>query len=1218
MPDWTREQRRVIDARNQNLLVSAGAGAGKTAVLVERMMNRMMDKEHPVDVDRFLLVTFTKAAAFEMRERIGETIENKMKEEVANDFLAKQLSLLPNAQIMTIDSFCYQLVKAHFLKVGLDPNFRIGDESELTILKEKAMQEVLEEAYEQKSPEFLAFVESFVSGKTDAVLEEMVENLYEYCSSDPRPEKWLERAKELFSIQSREELSKEPWIQFCIRYAKERLAEAKELELRILKLTEKPGGPYTYSTTVREDISIIDELLAVSDFDEMVKILKNLKFPTLARKKDDMQEHLINSAKELRETVKKIVKNLGEQMFAKSLEGIMEEIRELAPVMNGYIEVCTRFLEKYLELKQEKNCYDFSDVEHFALDILIERYDEDGSFVPSDVAQELSDYYEEIMIDEYQDSNYIQEYILSAIAKNKEGQKNRFMVGDVKQSIYKFRMAKPEIFMSKYHDYKNSDKNGELIELRDNFRSRHALLMDINHIFKSIMKESMGGIEYDDSVALATGFPYPETVEKAGGKTELMVVIQGEETELSQSELEARMIANKIKEMLFGEHPQYVYDKKKNAYRKAMYKDVVILLRGLKGWSDVMEEVLLEEQIPCFTDSSKGYFQTMEVKTMLAFLNIIDNRYIDIELVTVLKSPIVGLSSEELAKIKIYSKENKKISFFERMELYAIQNEDILSEKIKNFLQVLDEIKHEKEVLSLGELIHFCYEKTGYLYYVRAMEKGEIREGNLYFLMEKAKAFEKAEKGDLFHFLSYMRKIREHDVDFGEAKLLGDEEDVVRIMSIHKSKGLEFPICFVSGLGRKFNQMDLRKNIVIHPDFYLAGFVYNIKERIKEKSVIRSIFNKHLLLENLAEEIRILYVAMTRGREKLILTGCQKKCSPELDLCLGYMKKETEDNSGLDSCHLKGVTLSELEFQSSYLDWILSVLSKEIGKYEVSIVTMEDLVQKKAEVIIKETIRLDKLKNLAKREKDSEEWKERKRELEWNYPFYPETIQKGKYSVSELKKLGMDLEKRQEEKEKLFDKKTPEDEIPCPDFLAEKEGLKPAKRGTLVHKLYEMMDFQKVSSVTELENAASKLVSEGKISKEILSCINFQNLYHLFETELGKRMKVADEKGKLFKEAQFMSAMPMSEIDPKSDLKEMVLVQGVIDLYFEEEDGLVLVDYKTDRAWGKLSEEYLIKLYKDQIWYYKKVLEQLTGKKVKETYIYSFTLEKEIKVDFGG
>ena len=603
MPDWTREQRRVIDARNQNLLVSAGAGAGKTAVLVERMMNRMMDKEHPVDVDRFLLVTFTKAAAFEMRERIGETIENKMKEEVANDFLAKQLSLLPNAQIMTIDSFCYQLVKSHFLKVGLDPNFRIGDESELTILKEKAMQEVLEEAYEQKSPEFLAFVESFVSGKTDAVLEEMVENLYEYCSSDPRPEKWLERAKELFSIQSREELSKEPWIQFCIRYAKERLAEAKELELRILKLTEKPGGPYTYSTTVREDISIIDELLAVSDFDEMVKILKNLKFPTLARKKDDMQEHLINSAKELRETVKKIVKNLGEQMFAKSLEGIMEEIRELAPVMNGYIEVCTRFLEKYLELKQEKNCYDFSDVEHFALDILIERYDEDGSFVPSDVAQELSDYYEEIMIDEYQDSNYIQEYILSAIAKNKEGQKNRFMVGDVKQSIYKFRMAKPEIFMSKYHDYKNSDKNGELIELRDNFRSRHALLMDINHIFKSIMKESMGGIEYDDSVALATGFPYPETVEKAGGKTELMVVIQGEETELSQSELEARMIANKIKEMLFGEHPQYVYDKKKNAYRKAMYKDVVILLRGLKGWSDVMEEVLLEEQIPCFTDS---------------------------------------------------------------------------------------------------------------------------------------------------------------------------------------------------------------------------------------------------------------------------------------------------------------------------------------------------------------------------------------------------------------------------------------------------------------------------------------------------------------------------------------------------------------------------------------------------------------------------------------
>ena len=976
MPNWTKEQQRVIDARNQNLLVSAGAGAGKTAVLVERMMNRILDKENPVDVDRFLLVTFTKAAAFEMRERIGETLENKLKEEVANEFLAKQLSLLPNAQIMTIDSFCYQLVKSHFLKVGLDPNFRIGDESELAILKEKAMQEVLEEAYQQKTPEFLAFVESFVAGKKDTVLEEMIETLYGYCSSDPRPGKWLERGKELFAVQSQEELSRMPWILFCMEYAKERLEEAKEIELMMLNLTEEPGGPYTYKTTVLNDIAILDELLVISDFDEMVEKLEHLKFSTLARKKDDMLESLIDTFKDARDTVKKIVKNLSEQMFAKTLMEIQEEILKMAPVMTGYIDVCIGFSEKFLELKHEKNCYDFSDIEHFALDILIESYDESGNFVPSTVARELSDYYVEIMIDEYQDSNYIQEYILSSIAKTKEGQRNRFMVGDVKQSIYKFRMAKPEIFMNKYHDYKNSLKNGELIELRDNFRSRLSLLKDVNHIFKSIMKERMGGIEYDDSVALATGFPYPETEEQVGGRTELMVAIQGEEDEISQSELEARMIANKIKEMLFGENPQYVYDKRQNAYRRATYKDVVILLRSLKGWSDVMEEVLVEEQIPCFTDSSKGYFQTMEVKTMLAFLNIIDNRYIDIDLVSVLKSPIVGLSSEELAKIKIFSKEDKGLSFYERMECYSLQNEDEISESIKRFFQLIEEIKQEKEVLSLGELIHFCYEKTGYLYYIRAMEKGEIREGNLYFLLEKAKAFEKAEKGDLFHFLSYMRKIREHDMDFGEAKLLGEEEDVVRIMSIHKSKGLEFPICFVSGLGRKFNQMDLRKNVVIHPDFYLAGFVYNIKERVREKSAIRSIFNRHLLLENLAEEIRILYVAMTRGREKLLLTGCQKKMSAELMLCMENMQRKNEGVAGgeLQSWQLKGVTLSELEFQNSFLDWILSVLSKDIGEYEVSVVSKEDLIKEKAREIIKDAIRLDKLKTLAEREKDKEEW----------------------------------------------------------------------------------------------------------------------------------------------------------------------------------------------------------------------------------------------------
>lgn len=1211
MPNWTKEQQRVIDARNQNLLVSAGAGAGKTAVLVERMMNRIMDKENPVDVDRFLLVTFTKAAAFEMRERIGETIEKKLKEEVANEFLAKQLSLLPNAQIMTIDSFCYQLVKSHFLKVGLDPNFRIGDESELAILKEKAMQEVLEEAYEKKTPEFLAFVESFVAGKKDVVLEEMIETLYGYCSSDPRPEKWLERAKGLFSIQFKEEVSKMPWILFCMEYAKERLKEAKEMELGILDLTEEPGGPYTYKTTVLEDISIIDDLLSVSDFDEMVKQLNHLKFPTLARKKEDMQEDLVNAAKDAREKVKKIVKNLSEQMFTKSLEEIWEEIRELAPVMTGYINVCIRFLEKFLELKHEKNCYDFSDVEHFALEILIESYDEEGNFIPSTVAKELSDYYVEIMIDEYQDSNYIQEYILSSIAKTKEGERNRFMVGDVKQSIYKFRMAKPEIFMNKYHDYKNTGEKGELIELRDNFRSRLSLLKDVNHIFKSIMKERMGGIEYDDSVALATGFPYPETKEKVGGKTELMVAIQGEEDEISQGELEARMIANKIKEMLFGEHPQYVYDKKQNSYRRATYKDVVILLRSLKGWADVIEEVLIEEQIPCFTDSSKGYFQTMEVKTMLAFLNIIDNRYIDIDLVAVLKSPMVGLSSEELAKVKIFSKADKSLNFYERMEGYATQNEDVLSEKIKKFFQLIDEIKKEKEVLSLGELIHFCYEKTGYLYYIRAMEKGEIREGNLYFLLEKAKAFEKAEKGDLFHFLSYMRKIREHDMDFGEAKLLGEEEDVVRIMSIHKSKGLEFPICFVSGLGRKFNQMDLRKNVVIHPDFYLAGFVYNIKERVREKSAIRSIFNRHLLLENLAEEIRILYVAMTRGREKLILTGCQKKMSPELTLCVQNMQKEIHGDAGGDSCHLKEVTLSELEFQNSFLDWILSVLSKDVGKYEVSATYLEDLVKEKAQSMLKEIIRLDKLKNLAEREKDSEDWKEKKKVLSWNYPFYQETIQKGKYTVSELKKLSMSSD---EEEELLVFQKV-EDEIPSPSFLSGKEKIEATKRGTLVHKLYELIDFQNINSVKELEKSTMELISAEKIPKEILNCTNFNNLYHIFDTELGKRMKAADAKGRLYKEAQFMIGMPMSEINHEMDYQEMVLVQGIIDLYFEEDDGLVLVDYKTDRAKGKSGEERLVHLYREQLSYYKKTLEQLTGKRVKESYIYSLALEKEIRVD---
>ena len=1207
MANWTKEQQRVIDARNQNLLVSAGAGAGKTAVLVERMMKRILDKENPVDVDRFLLVTFTKAAAYEMRERIGETLEKKLKEEVANEFLAKQLSLLPNAQIMTIDSFCYQLVKSHFLKVGLDPNFRIGDASELTIIKEKAIKEVLEEAYEAKSPEFFAFVESFVAGKKDTVLEEMIETLYEYCSSDPRPKEWLYKAKELFDIAPVEELKELPWIQFCMDYAKDRLEEAKELEGMILELADHPGGPYAYKTTVQEDLQILEDLSFISDFDEMVEALKGVKFPTLARKKPDMLEEYVNLAKEIRENVKKIVKNIKECLFFKTLAQIEEEIKNLAPVMKGYIDVCLRFCERLLELKQEKNCYDFSDIEHFALEILIESYDEKGNIQKSEIARELSDYYAEIMIDEYQDSNYIQEYILAAIAKTGEGQRNRFMVGDVKQSIYKFRMAKPEIFMNKYHDYKNSDENGELIELKDNFRSRLSLLEDVNHIFKSIMKEKLGGIEYDDKVALSTGFPYPPTEEKVGGNTELCVVLKNEEDEESKNELEARMIAGKIKELLFGDSPQYVYDKKQNAYRKASYKDIVILLRSLKGWGEVIEEVLIEEGIPCFTDSSKGYFQTMEVKTMLAFLNIIDNRYLDIDLVTVLKSPIAGLNSNDLAEIKIFSKEEKNLSFYERMERYGEQKEDELSGKIRQFIALLEEIKGEKEVLSLGELVHFCYEKTGYLYYIKAMEKGEIREGNLYFLLEKAKAFEKTEKGDLFHFLSYMKKIREHDMDFGEAKLLGEEEDVVRIMSIHKSKGLEFPICFVSGLGRNFNQMDLRKNVVIHPDFYLAAFVYHIKERVKEKSALRSIFNKHLQLENLAEEIRILYVALTRGREKLILTGCLNKMTAELTECIQKMQGK-EEGLGTEFFALKEVSLSELEFQTSFLDWILSVLSKDVGNYQVSVCSKEDLLKEELQDIVKETVRWNEIEDYIISEKEGKLWEEKQKELSFQYPFYQETIQKGKYTVSELKKLSMHTE----EEEYFFEQE--EDSVPYPSFFSPKEEISAAKRGTLVHKIYELLDFKVIYSMEDLKRKIGILIQEGKIPKEIQSLVSFSSLYRIFETDLGKRMICADLEQKLHKEAQFMIGVPMSQINGIKENQEMVLVQGVIDLYFEEEDGLVLLDYKTDRVLKNGGEEKLVSLYHEQLFYYKKALEQLTGKKVKECYIYSVTLEKIIKV----
>ncbi len=1208
---WTKEQQQVINLRDRNILVSAAAGSGKTAVLVERIISMLTRDNNPVDVDHLLIVTFTEAAAAEMKERIRGAIEKELLDNPDNEHLKQQATLIHNARITTIHSFCLSVVKDHFHAIDIEPSFRTGEEGELKLLRQEVLLEVLEEKYRQKSQRFLDFSVAYGSGRDDKRIEELILKIYEFSRSYPDPEEWIRRCRDAYRAESLKELEEGEAVRLAMGHTMEYLREAKGLLETGLFICQEADGPSAYETTLLGDSQLIERLLSYDSFEKMAGAMADISWGRLAANRDKtVSEEKTAQVKAIRDEVKGIVKDLTGQYFYQSAEDMLEDIRTCRPFVDELLELTLLFSAQFEEKKRSQNMIDFSDMEQYALRILTEKTDE--GFRPSAVAREYQEQFSEIMIDEYQDSNLIQETILTSISGVSEGRYNIFMVGDVKQSIYRFRLSRPELFMEKFHTYEvkppEEDKDGALkkqrIDLHKNFRSRREVLDSVNYIFRRIMTRDLGGIVYDSQAALYVGADYKEGENL---ETEVLVIDSdleewedGSSGALTDRELEARAIAGRIRR-LREEHQ--VIDKKTGEFREVRYSDIVILTRSVKGFADVFTEVLNQEGIPAYAGTREGYFATQEIGVLLDYLRVLDNQQQDIPLAAVLASSFGNLTEEELAMVR---SQYKELPFCKAAAAYRLEgNDPSIRGKLEECLGQMEAFRRIVPYTPIHELLWRILEDTGYGDYVSALPGGEQRQANLHMLVEKARAFESTSYKGLFHFVRYVEQLQKYDVDYGEASIEDEQSDTVRIMTIHKSKGLEFPIVFVAGMGKRFNMQDARSSVALHARMGVGLSAIDIDRRTKSPSIVKKVMLKEEALESLGEELRVLYVAFTRAKEKLIITGT-----------ISNLEKKTAEYDRIGDTKEEALSFGRLSKAVTYWDWLLPALSGIPCDVPIvkKILTFQDIVGEEVKEETKGRITKAMLERWDTEAVYEPELKEALNEqFSFRYPYAKSRHQKLKFTVSELKKRVHLLETAGGEMEEFGEMPYEEpDVVPLiPKFLQDEEELTGASRGTAYHRLMELLDFSREYDADTLLETVRRYIEEGKMKQDMADCIRMEDILGFLESPAGQRMKEAARKGRLWREQPFVLGVDAREIYPDEQEGELILVQGIIDVYFEEDDGLVVLDYKTDKIF---KADELTKKYHAQLDYYGKALEQMTLKKVKEKMIYSFTIKKEIEV----
>lgn len=1262
---FTEDQQRVIDLRNCNILVSAAAGSGKTAVLVERIVELVSgsgcDSARAVDIDRLLIVTFTNAAAAQMRERITKALSDRVEAEPDNEHIKKQLMLIHNAKIMTIHSFCLYLIKNHFNDIGLDPDFRTADEGEIRLLKQEVLSELLEEQFALGRQEFTDCVEYFAYDGREKRLEELIERLYTFSGSYPFPEKWLRQHRMDYHMETFEELVKTEWFAGMMQEISALLQECKEQEKAALKVCEEPDGPYFYAVALEQDQELIagleqelasvvqtasepeqsvapaemDSSVAKDAFEALAARVQGISYARMAAKKDDsVSAEKRELVKAMRERVKSLLGTLSEKYFASGPKQWLAECRQADAALCELVDLALLFGERLTEKKREKNLLDFEDMEHLALQILLKE-EENGQMVPSDTALEYREQFAEILIDEYQDSNLVQEFLLQSISGEDDGRFNRFMVGDVKQSIYKFRLARPELFLEKFATYQKEDGNCVRVDLKQNFRSRHEVTDCVNDLFLQLMHRELGGVEYDADAALYPAAQFPEADGEAADTREKGVALGGEEKQGSAvpvstaceasiarspyepelciaaisgekgedpKELEAKMIAGKIREIV-GKLP--VRDSESGQLRPARYQDIVILLRTTSGWDETFKKILEENAIPVFVTSKTGYFAATEVQTVLNFLRVLNNPLQEIPLFGVLKSVLFGFSDAQLATLRALDETGKRC-LYDCVKLAAGEGESgegsvgygsgsngadaSLREKCCSFLSFLNRYREYAVYLPIHKLMEQFLEETGYLYTVSALPGGVQRRINVEMLLTRAESFEKTSYSGLFHFIRYMEQLEKYDIDYGETGASDENADVVRIMSIHKSKGLEFPVCFVSGLSKRFNRQDSVAPVLMDMDLGLAIDWVDPTARIRHTTLKKNVLARKLNADSMGEELRVLYVALTRAEEKLILTGtCKEDKLPQEDATQGAY----------------GYSALRLQEASSYYDLVLPAW-QSVGR-RLQICTQEELLQAE---LVRASLGYNSRQKLFEEAGKEPEAAELALCERLQKPYAHENLAGlfVKTTVSELKKEGMQEEAA--EGLTLF----PEEEVVSylPQFVREQEEtVSGTTRGSAYHRLLEIFPFERQETWTaaKIRTVIEECKADRRLSEEYAAAINVYKIRAFLQTPLAARMAKAARSNRLHREQPFVLGLSANRLNTDFPEDETVLIQGIIDVYLEEEDGIVLADYKTDLV--KDPKELILR-YRVQLDYYEEALVRLTGKCVKEKLIYSFGLEQEI------
>ncbi len=1192
---FTKEQQKVIDMRGCNILVSAAAGSGKTAVLVERIIKRLTKDVPPLNVDELLVVTYTEAAAAEMKERLRDALEKALEENPGNVHLLKQATLVHNAKITTIHSFCLSVIREHFHEIDLDPGFRIAEEGELKLLKQDVLDNVLENAYEEADEGFLDFTESYASGRDDKKLEELILKVYEFSRSFPSPAQWMSECREQYHAENLAGLEEKEFIKTIVKNTHSYMESLKQVLENAKDICRMELGPKNYEENVHLAWENVDSLCREKTFCGMYEKMKSLNWGRLKPNKGiEVEKELEDTVKDLKKQAKDTVDDIVKQYFYEEPEEMRKDLCHTEKMARVLFELVSRFSEEFQQEKASKNLIDFGDMEHMAMQILT--VSKDGKRYPSRTAKEYQKQFKEIMIDEYQDSNFIQETILQSVSGVENGIYNIFMVGDVKQSIYRFRLSRPELFIEKFETYSQTGGEKVRIDLHKNFRSREEVLASVNYFFEKIMDKDLGDVAYDEKAALYPGADFggdEQGPAKEDRKTEMYLIDTKEENGkgLDAKEWEARVIAAKIKKLLCS---HTVLDKTSKRQRPVRFGDIVILVRSPKSCGETFAKTFADEGIPVYTGSREGYFQTQEISVLLDYLKILDNRRQDIPLAGVMLSVIGGFTSEELAKMRA---EFPGMKFHEAMIGYPKEGEDeCLREKIQSFWAGVEKFRERIPYTAIHELLFQIMDETGYEDYMDAFPDGAKRSANIRMLVEKARAFEKTSYKGVFHFVRYIEKLNKYEVDYGEASVTDEVSDVVRIMSIHKSKGLEFPIVFVAGMSGKFNTQDYKNSICVHPKFGIGMDCVDLERRTKAPTILKRMMQRELKLENAGEELRLLYVAMTRAKEKLILVGSAADAEQKVEKYAvwkgnGKIKMPFHLRASADSYY--GFLIPALEGE------------RELPDVKVKIVDPLELYEEKQLEIRETGWKKDNYENLpVEKPFDREMEKNINEQFAFSYPYENEQKRKQKFSVSELKRPEFE----DEYSENMYGKK--EDETYVPSFMRE-EKSGGAFRGTAFHKMLELWDFTKEGTKTSIQRQMKQWRESGYMDGDMLNLLDVEKLEKFLYTSLAKRMTDAQKNGSLYREQPFVMGVEPEEIYEGEKDGDLILVQGIIDAWFEEPDGVVLVDYKTDRV---SSTEELKRRYEKQLYYYAEALERMTGKRVKENLIYSFALGQLIEV----